>query len=144
MTRVNQICWMCGGYRLSTLRSHIYIRGQPSKTLSHFVPLLPVNRIVNPVTESILPDSSPSLVPEGFIISDQPSGCPPGFDLINKYVVVRYDNVPFPGLVISFDEQDIQVQCMHKVGPNRFFWPSLGKKICVGIVLIRYSRLYPS
>lgn len=55
--------------------------------------------------------------------------CPTGSVLLNKFVVVSYDNRPYPGRVIDYDEQDIKVSCMHKLGPY-FFWPRLRQDIC--------------
>ena len=43
---------------------------------------------------------------------------------IGKYCIVVYDNRPYPGTILSIEEDDIEVKCMHKVGKNRFFWPS--------------------
>jgi hypothetical protein len=44
--------------------------------------------------------------------------------LLDKHVVVRYDGNLYPGIVIDEDHEDVQVKCMHKIGRNRFFWPS--------------------
>lgn len=48
--------------------------------------------------------------------------------LIGQYVVVIYDEIPYPGRVLDVDENDLQVQVMHKVSPklpNKYFWPLL-------------------
>lgn len=43
--------------------------------------------------------------------------------LKDHYVVVSYDGVPFPGIVLDEDDNELQVKCMVKVGHNRFIWP---------------------
>ena len=44
---------------------------------------------------------------------------------MNKFVIVNYDNTPYPGEALDIDQADgdVQVKCMHKIGRNRFFWP---------------------
>lgn len=42
---------------------------------------------------------------------------------IDKYVIVNYDGILFPGIVTDEDHEDIEVKCLHRVGGNRFFWP---------------------
>ena len=50
-------------------------------------------------------------------------------DLLDEYVIIIYDGLPYPGVVVDVDFEDVKVQCMHRVGHNRFSWP--GKKdIC--------------
>ena len=54
-------------------------------------------------------------------------------DLLDQFVIVMYDDLPYPGKVIDFDEQDVRVDCMNRVGKklaNVFFWPRLRKDIC--------------
>ena len=52
--------------------------------------------------------------------------CTPS-QLIGQYVVVLYDNTPYPGLVIDSEDTDVYVRCMHRVGRGTtnspFFWP---------------------
>jgi hypothetical protein len=43
--------------------------------------------------------------------------------LVGKWCVVKYDDVPYPGIVQNVDDDDIEVQVMHKIGNNRYFWP---------------------
>jgi hypothetical protein len=53
--------------------------------------------------------------------------------LLDQFVIVMYDDLPYPGKVIDFDEQDVRVDCMNRVGKNLakvFFWPRLRKDIC--------------
>ena len=44
--------------------------------------------------------------------------------LIGKYCIVKYDKIAFPSVIEDADEESVRVNCMHRVGPNRFFWPS--------------------
>ena len=37
--------------------------------------------------------------------------------------VLTYDKDLYPGIILAVDETQVQVKCMHRVGPNRFFWP---------------------
>jgi hypothetical protein len=52
---------------------------------------------------------------------------PPTIDCLDKYVVVVYNKVPYPGYVEDTDESDVYVSCMHQVGrhagKNCFYWP---------------------
>ena len=34
------------------------------------------------------------------------------------------DEKPYPGLVLNVDTDGVLVRCMHRVGQNRFYWPS--------------------
>ncbi len=43
---------------------------------------------------------------------------------LDSYVVVSYDGAPYPGLVVDTDNGDVEVKCMHRIGDNRFFWPT--------------------
>ena len=45
-------------------------------------------------------------------------------DYLDHHVIVMYDDKPYPGLVLNVDTDDILVRCMHRVGQNRFYWPS--------------------
>ncbi|CAC5383347.1 unnamed protein product [Mytilus coruscus] len=52
---------------------------------------------------------------------------------VGKYVVIKYDEKPYPGVVQDAGESDIYVQCMHRVGKkdnNCFFWPRTIKDKC--------------
>ena len=44
-------------------------------------------------------------------------------DLNNKWCVVIYDGVPYPGLETDCDDDSIEVKTMSRIGNNRFFWP---------------------
>ncbi|XP_060568684.1 uncharacterized protein LOC132727272 [Ruditapes philippinarum] len=46
-------------------------------------------------------------------------------NLIGRYVVVQYDGLPFPGVILDVDEDEIEVKAMHRVGNNRYFWPMI-------------------
>lgn len=41
--------------------------------------------------------------------------------LVGKLCVVLYDDIPNPGVVQKVDN----VQVMHKIGNNRYFWPMI-------------------
>lgn len=44
--------------------------------------------------------------------------------LVSRYCVVVYDDQPFPGIVLGVDEEkELEVQTMHRIGKNRYFWP---------------------
>ena len=54
-------------------------------------------------------------------------------ECVGKYVVIKYDNKPYPGIVENSGQSDIFVQCMHRVGKkdnNCFFWPKTIKDRC--------------
>lgn len=40
----------------------------------------------------------------------------------NKYCLIKYDGELYPGVILDVEENDIQVHCMTRIGPNRFFW----------------------
>lgn len=40
-----------------------------------------------------------------------------------KFCVVTYDGKPYPGIIQEVDASEIEVNVMHSVGDNRFFWP---------------------
>ena len=44
-------------------------------------------------------------------------------DLLEKWCVVIYDGVPYPGLVTDCDDDSIEVKTMNRIGNNRFYWP---------------------
>ena len=68
----------------------------------------------------------------GYIIGED-KDCPDGSELW-KYVAVLYDGKPYPGLVVDYDEQDIQVSCMNRIGhakhKQRYYWPTIMSDIC--------------
>ncbi|KAF4114133.1 hypothetical protein G5714_004356 [Onychostoma macrolepis] len=45
-------------------------------------------------------------------------------ELLGQWCMLRYDQELYPGIILSTDETHVQVKCMHRVGPNRFFWPA--------------------
>ena len=45
--------------------------------------------------------------------------------LISKHCVVKYDNTPYPGIIVDVDEDDLEIKVMHRIGRNRFFWPAM-------------------
>ena len=79
--------------------------------------------------------SDPSDEKSYFIIGKD-MDCPDGSTLLGQYVAVLYDGKPYPGVVLDYDEQDIQVSCMHQIGrpknisEHRYFWPKPIEDIC--------------
>jgi hypothetical protein len=49
--------------------------------------------------------------------------------LIGQYCVVEYESLPYPGLILDVDDDDLEVKVMHRIGVNRFFWPLLEDRI---------------
>lgn len=43
-------------------------------------------------------------------------------DMIGQWCVVEYDGLPFPGVILDVDQEEIEVKVLHKVGANRYFW----------------------
>lgn len=70
-------------------------------------------------------------VPNHFVPMAQrwePSDHPNNTEFLGKYVAVRYEGKPYPGVVTDVDDSELEVKCLHKVGKN-FFWPKL-EDIC--------------
>ncbi|KAI4798075.1 hypothetical protein KUCAC02_023592 [Chaenocephalus aceratus] len=44
-------------------------------------------------------------------------------EVLGQWCVVTYDKDLYPGIILAVDETQVQVKCMHRVGPSRFFWP---------------------
>ena len=55
-------------------------------------------------------------------------------DLLGRYVLVKYEEKPYPGIVVDVDESEVYVECMHRVGRSlkdcSFYWPKAVKDIC--------------
>ena len=84
---------------------------------NHFVPLLmPLEKHKT----AFLPGNSNK---GPTVVNTQPEAYGGG-SLVDKYVVVRYDNAPYPGIVIDEDHEALEVKCMNRIGENRFYWPS--------------------
>ena len=49
----------------------------------------------------------------------------PEMPAIGQFCVVRYEGEAYPRKILDMDETYAQVSCMHKVGKNRYFWPTL-------------------
>ncbi len=47
-----------------------------------------------------------------------------GPEVIQKWCVIKYDRDIYPGIITTIDEVQVQERCMHRVGVNRFFWPT--------------------
>lgn len=39
--------------------------------------------------------------------------------------MVKYDGLPYPGIIQNVDVNDIEVKVLHRIGTKRFFWPLL-------------------
>jgi hypothetical protein len=56
--------------------------------------------------------------------------------LVGQYYIVLYDGEPYPGKIISIDENEVEVDCMHAVPTKRdltsnvFYWPSPVRDLC--------------
>ncbi|KAL7407295.1 hypothetical protein ABVT39_006367 [Epinephelus coioides] len=48
---------------------------------------------------------------------------------VGRWCVVRYDDDPYPGIIMAVEENNIQVNCMHRNGVNKFFWPGPRKDV---------------
>lgn len=92
------LCLMWTSTRYSDMKRNHFLP-------NHFVPLM----FPNDMTPETL-NSRPVEPDEAFL---------------GKHVIVRYegDNQLYPGEVTDEDDEDVQVNCMHKIGQNRFFWP---------------------
>lgn len=42
---------------------------------------------------------------------------------VGRWCVVLYDDNPYPGIIMAVEENNVQVNCMHRNGINKFFWP---------------------
>lgn len=61
----------------------------------------------------------------------------PEMDLIDKWCVVEYDKVLYPGIITDSDIDSVEVKTMSRIGVNRFFWP---KK--EDIIWYDYQKIY--
>lgn len=43
--------------------------------------------------------------------------------MIDQFCIVDYENRPYPGIILDVDDDQLEVQVMHSIGVNRFFWP---------------------
>ena len=60
-------------------------------------------------------------------------------ECVRKYVDIKYDNKPYPGIVENSGQSDIFVQCMHIVGKkdnNCFFSGQRQLKIGAGMSMM--------
>ena len=48
---------------------------------------------------------------------------------VGQWCVVLYDGFIYPGIIEDADDADVRVNVMHRIGENRFFWPSPLKDI---------------
>ncbi|XP_058628776.1 uncharacterized protein LOC131538729 [Onychostoma macrolepis] len=45
-------------------------------------------------------------------------------DIIGKWCSLKYDDDIYPGIIQEVTETHVEVKCMHRIGVNRFFWPT--------------------
>lgn len=50
-------------------------------------------------------------------------------DCVGRWCMVKYDDDHYPGIIINVEDDNIQVNCMHRNGINKFFWPGPRKDI---------------
>lgn len=64
-------------------------------------------------------------VPQNTALVDE-TDLDPGH-LLNKYVIVLYNDQPYPGLVKNVDKEEVSVICIHRVGreleKSQIYWP---------------------
>lgn len=44
-----------------------------------------------------------------------------------QWCIVKYDEQPYPGIILMVEEQNVKIKCMHrssKYDLNKFYWPS--------------------
>ena len=55
-------------------------------------------------------------------------------DLLGRYVLVKYEEKPYPGIVFDVDKSEVYVECMQRVGRSLkdccFYWLKAVKDIC--------------
>lgn len=52
---------------------------------------------------------------------------------VGKYVIVKYNSLPYPGYVQDAGQSDLYVECMHRIGKKGkkcFVWPKKIKDKC--------------
>lgn len=70
-----------------------------------------------------------------FVAPDIPTTEPLGHpeiitsDHVGRWCVVRDDHNPFHGIIMTIKEHNIQVNCVHKNGVNKFFWSGPRKDV---------------
>jgi hypothetical protein len=72
---------------------------------THFVPVLPIDVVtvdINRLQEHVDMDVEKEEV--------SPDLC------VGKYVIVKYNSLPYPGYVQDAGESDLYVECMHRIG----------------------------
>ena len=45
-------------------------------------------------------------------------------DIIGQWCALKYDDDMYPGIIQEVTETHVEVKCMHRIGVNRFFWPT--------------------
>ncbi|XP_045175680.2 uncharacterized protein LOC123536521 [Mercenaria mercenaria] len=44
-------------------------------------------------------------------------------DMVGTWCVIRYEGEAYPGIIQDIDDKSAEVNCMCRIGENRFFWP---------------------
>ncbi|MEQ2311196.1 hypothetical protein AMECASPLE_017195 [Ameca splendens] len=50
-------------------------------------------------------------------------------DHLGRWCVVKYDHDYYPGIITTVEDGNIEVNCLHKKGINKYYWPSPRKDI---------------
>ena len=54
-------------------------------------------------------------------------------DLIGQWCCVSYEGKMYPGKIVDVDDNDVEVNCMSRVGNNRYYWPLFKDQIWYSI-----------
>lgn len=57
-----------------------------------------------------------------------PAEVPPPAELLGRYVLVKYEEKPYPGIVVDVDESEVYVQCMHSVCKSQRIFGFIGQR----------------
>ncbi|XP_045179666.2 uncharacterized protein LOC123539206 [Mercenaria mercenaria] len=81
-----------------------------------------------PTSDQFLPPTSNQRLPSTSVLSD----ITVDDSLLHQYCVVKYDSVPYPGLITNVESNGdgLEVSVLHSVGDSRFFWPRM-EDVCV-------------
>ena len=101
------------------------VRGDLNRTLLPRVEEAGVNAVRVMWTSTRTDDMNPMyFVPNHFVPLLHVGDDHLSTDYLDRHVIVMYNEKPYPGLVLNVDTDDVSVRCMHRVGQNRFYWPS--------------------
>ena len=57
------------------------------------------------------------------------------------WVLVKYDNLVFIGVIKDLSGKEYKVKCMHKCGPNQFKWTIHSDEYCYDSLLWAYQLI---